>query len=150
MYITFTSAKHANKAEPTLALKPRGDVTRNPKQGYQWPQNRTHVSAKNFKKKNYNPEGTRNTGPQAQGGCPRKNKRSAGVAPEGVSGTYNTDVSANVRIRKPYLALKPRGNNARNRGISGPKLGNTKPLQLYNPRVRQRLQVSKHKMETNP
>ena len=24
-----------NKAEPTLALKPRGDVTRNPKQGYQ-------------------------------------------------------------------------------------------------------------------
>ena len=24
----------ANKAEPTLALKPRGDVTRNPKQGY--------------------------------------------------------------------------------------------------------------------
>ena len=31
MYITFTSAK-ANKAEPTLALKP--------KQGYQWPQNR--------------------------------------------------------------------------------------------------------------
>ena len=26
----------ANKAEPTLALKPRGDVTRNPKQGYQW------------------------------------------------------------------------------------------------------------------
>ena len=32
--------------QPTLALKPRGDVTRNPKQGYQWPQNRTHVSAK--------------------------------------------------------------------------------------------------------
>ena len=27
----------ANKAEPTLALNPRGDVTRNPKQGYQWP-----------------------------------------------------------------------------------------------------------------
>ena len=26
----------ANKAEPTLALNPRGDVTRNPKQGYQW------------------------------------------------------------------------------------------------------------------
>ena len=35
MYITFTSAKIANKAEPTLALKPRGNVTRNPKQGYQ-------------------------------------------------------------------------------------------------------------------
>ena len=31
----------ANKAEATLALKPRGDVNRNPKQGYQWPQNRT-------------------------------------------------------------------------------------------------------------
>ena len=25
-----------NKAEPTLALKPRGDITRSPKQGYQW------------------------------------------------------------------------------------------------------------------
>ena len=33
MYITFASAKIANKAEPILALKPRGDVTRNPKQG---------------------------------------------------------------------------------------------------------------------
>ena len=31
----------ANKAEPTLTLKPRGHVTRNPKQGCQWPQNRT-------------------------------------------------------------------------------------------------------------
>ena len=36
MYITFASAK-ANKAEPTLALKPKGDITRNPKQGYQCP-----------------------------------------------------------------------------------------------------------------
>ena len=34
-----------NKAEPTLALKPRGDITRNPKQGYQWPQ-KGHVSTK--------------------------------------------------------------------------------------------------------
>ena len=32
MYITFASAK-VDKAEPTLALKPRGDVTRNSKQG---------------------------------------------------------------------------------------------------------------------
>ena len=46
MYITFASAKIANKAEPTLALKPRGDVTRNPKQGYQWPQKRTCVRQK--------------------------------------------------------------------------------------------------------
>ena len=37
----------ANKAEPTLALNPRGDVTRNPIQGYQWPQ-KGRVSAKNF------------------------------------------------------------------------------------------------------
>ena len=50
MYITFASAKIANKAEPTLALKPRGDVTRNPKQGYQWPQKRTCVRQKLFKK----------------------------------------------------------------------------------------------------
>ena len=35
-----------NKAEPTLALKPRGDVTSNPKQGYQWPQNRICVRQK--------------------------------------------------------------------------------------------------------
>ena len=44
VYITFSYAKkqqQINKAELTLALKPRGDVTRNPKQGYQWSQNRT-------------------------------------------------------------------------------------------------------------
>ena len=41
-----------NKAEPTLALNPRGDVTRNPKQRYQWPPKSTCVSAKNFIKKN--------------------------------------------------------------------------------------------------
>ena len=40
-----------NKAESTLALKPRGDITRNPKQWYQWSQKRTCVSAKNFLKK---------------------------------------------------------------------------------------------------
>ena len=44
IYITFASAKQANKAEPTLVLKPREEVTRNPKQGYQWPRNKTHVS----------------------------------------------------------------------------------------------------------
>ena len=27
----------SNKAEPTLPLKPRGYITRSPKQGYQWP-----------------------------------------------------------------------------------------------------------------
>ena len=37
--------KKVNKAEPTLALKPRGDVTRKPKHGYQWPQ-KGHVSVK--------------------------------------------------------------------------------------------------------
>ena len=36
--------KQANKAEHTLALKPR-DATRNPKQVYQWPQNRTVFTA---------------------------------------------------------------------------------------------------------
>ena len=40
-----------NKAEPTLTLKPIGDITRHPKQGYQWPPKRTCVSAKNFLKK---------------------------------------------------------------------------------------------------
>ena len=42
MHITFASTK-ANKAEPTLALKSREDVTRNLKLGYQSPQNRTCV-----------------------------------------------------------------------------------------------------------
>ena len=40
----------ANKAEPTLALKPRGDVTRIPKQGYQWPHKWTCVQQKFFLK----------------------------------------------------------------------------------------------------
>ena len=34
--VTCTLLLSPNKAEPTLALKPRGDVTRSPKQGYQW------------------------------------------------------------------------------------------------------------------
>ena len=41
----------ANKAEPTLALKPRGDITRSPKQGYQWPQKWTCVQQNFLKKK---------------------------------------------------------------------------------------------------
>ena len=44
MYIMFASAMRTR--QPTLALKPRGDVTRNPKQGYQWPQKRTCVRPK--------------------------------------------------------------------------------------------------------
>ena len=32
-----TPLQSSNKAEPTLALKPRGDITRSPKQGDQWP-----------------------------------------------------------------------------------------------------------------
>ena len=40
----------ANKAEPTLALKPRGDVTRSPKREYQWPHKWTCVQQNFFKK----------------------------------------------------------------------------------------------------
>ena len=36
--ISHMPPQSSNKAEPTLALKPRGDVTRSLKQGYQWPQ----------------------------------------------------------------------------------------------------------------
>ena len=50
MYITFTSAKKVNKAEPTLALNSRGHITRNPKKGHQWPLKRTCVHQKFFKK----------------------------------------------------------------------------------------------------
>ena len=35
--ITHMPPLSSNKAEPTLALKPRGDITRSPKQGYEWP-----------------------------------------------------------------------------------------------------------------
>ena len=38
------------KTSLNLALKARGDIPRNPKQGHEY-QDRTHVSAKNFKKK---------------------------------------------------------------------------------------------------
>ena len=41
-----------NKAEPTLALKPRGDITRNPKQDYQWPQKGHVCPPKTFFLKN--------------------------------------------------------------------------------------------------
>ena len=45
MYIMFASAM-------PMALKPREDITRNSKQGYQWLQNRTHLCPpKNFKKR---------------------------------------------------------------------------------------------------
>ena len=37
--VHYIRLHNRNKAEPTLALKPREDVTRNPKQGYQWPKN---------------------------------------------------------------------------------------------------------------
>ena len=48
MYIMFASAMRIR--QPTLTLKPRGDVTANPKQGHQWP-HKGHVSAKNFLKR---------------------------------------------------------------------------------------------------
>ena len=50
--ISCTPPQSSNKAEPTLALKPRGDVTMSLKQGYQWPKN-GHVSNKNLKKRRY-------------------------------------------------------------------------------------------------
>ena len=53
MYITFAYEKiRANKAELTLALNPRGDVTRNPKRGYQWPQKKDMCPPKKLLKKN--------------------------------------------------------------------------------------------------
>ena len=41
-----TPLQSSNKVEPTLALKPRGDITRSPKQGYQWPHKWTCVQQK--------------------------------------------------------------------------------------------------------
>ena len=51
-HISSTPQQSSNKVEPTLALKPRGDMTRSPKQGYQWPHKWTCVTCKQkFKKK---------------------------------------------------------------------------------------------------
>ena len=49
-HISHMPLPSANKAEPTLALKPKGDVTKSPKQGHQWPQKWTCVQQKIFKK----------------------------------------------------------------------------------------------------
>ena len=40
--------------ESTLALKPRDDVTRSPKQGYQWPHKKDSCPTKNLKKEKKN------------------------------------------------------------------------------------------------
>ena len=53
-----------NKAEPSLALKPRGDVTRSPKQGYQW----THVLQKLKKSKDRTSLSLTNNAKLAQSG----------------------------------------------------------------------------------
>ena len=50
--ITRMPPPSANKAEPTLALKPRGDITRSPKQGYQWPHKKDSCPPKIFLKNN--------------------------------------------------------------------------------------------------
>ena len=52
--ISRTPLHSSNKAEPTLALKPKGDVTRSPNQGYQWPHKWTCVQQKFKKKLTYN------------------------------------------------------------------------------------------------
>ena len=49
--ISCMPLQSSNKAEPSLALKPRGDVTRSPKQGYQWPNKWTCVQQNFLKKK---------------------------------------------------------------------------------------------------
>ena len=50
-HVTCMPPQSLNKAEPTLALKPSGDITRSPNQGYQWPHKWTHVQQIFFKKK---------------------------------------------------------------------------------------------------
>ena len=44
------ATKHASEGS-TLALKPRGDVIRSPKQGYQWPHKKNSCPPKIYKKK---------------------------------------------------------------------------------------------------
>ena len=52
-HISRMPPQSLNKAEPTLALKPRGDITRSLKQGYQWPQKWTCIQQKFLKKAQY-------------------------------------------------------------------------------------------------
>ena len=47
---TLCSPLKLQMRKPTLTLKHRGDVTKNPKQGYKWPQNKTRICQKRFKK----------------------------------------------------------------------------------------------------
>ena len=54
-HISRTPLQNSNKAEPTLALKPRGNITRSPKQGYQWSQKWTCVPKNVLKKIGYFP-----------------------------------------------------------------------------------------------
>ena len=50
-HISHMPPQSSNKAAHSV-LKPRGDITRSPKQGYQWPQKWTCVQQKFLKKKN--------------------------------------------------------------------------------------------------
>ena len=47
--LRITQAKKHAKRGSTLALKPRADITRSPKQGYQWP-HKNDLSSKNLQK----------------------------------------------------------------------------------------------------
>ena len=50
--VNLRNSLHAGeKAHTTLALKPRGDVTRSPKQGYQWIQEKDLCPPKIYLKK---------------------------------------------------------------------------------------------------
>ena len=53
----WTSAQARKRAseKSTLALKPRADVTRSPKQGYQWPHKKDSCPTKHLKKKSMDP-----------------------------------------------------------------------------------------------
>ena len=48
-HATHMPLPSVNKAEPTVDLKPRGDVTRSSKQGYQWPHKKDSCPPKIFK-----------------------------------------------------------------------------------------------------
>ena len=49
--VTLTHLPSVNKGEPSLAMKPRGDVTRSLKQGHQWPHKKDSCSSKIKKQK---------------------------------------------------------------------------------------------------
>ena len=103
--------KHASK-KSTLALKPRADVTRSLKQGYQWPHKKDSCPPKIFKKKNspirdnkheHCPDISTHSTRVIICTTPIRSRRYLGMSTEHAIHTVPTDVSVNLVILKSVI-----------------------------------------------